>query len=622
MMLDISCTEDIAALRESSEVECKLAQGRDGKGALPKDFWETYSAFANTSGGNIFLGLKELHDRRFELAGIENIQKVQEELWNNLNNPQKVSCNLIKEKWVKVISIDGKNIIHVHVPAATRRQKPLYINGNPLKGTYKRLNSADMLLAEEAVRRLLAEQVEDSRDTEILKGYEIDDIDAASFNTYRQMYNILQPDHPWNQVNAKEFLTNIGAFRKDRETGISGLTRAGLLMFGKLPAIQEAFPNYMLDYQERPEAKAEHRWIDRLTLDGSWSGNLFDFYRQVIRKLTADIKIPFALKGDQRQDDTPVHKALREALVNALVHADYTGRASVLVVKRPDMFGFRNPGQMRIPPEIALKGSESDCRNRLLHQMFRYIGLGEQAGSGLPRIIQGWKEQHWREPVLQEKSAPSEQTLLSLHMLSLVPEKVIQELRESLGAIFDTLSEPERLILVTAQIETTVDHVRMMQILDIHPRDLTRLFAGLCEKGLIYQDGTGRGTIYFLADARIEDAMAEFAHAHPEAVPSNVRGPEVMQRGPEVRSGGLEALTSIAAPVATSKKAPRELLEEVILKLCAVQPLTLEELVALLNRSGEFLRKEHLQRLVRGRKLRLRYPTKPNHPDQAYITET
>ncbi len=99
----------------------------------------------------------------------------------------------------------------------------------------------------------------------------------------------------------------------------------------------------MLDYQERPEAPYRAARIDRVTLDGKWSGNLYDFYRKVYLKLTADLKVPFALEKGQRQDETPVHEALREALANALVHADYADRASVLVVKRPDMFGFR-PG--------------------------------------------------------------------------------------------------------------------------------------------------------------------------------------------------------------------------------------------------------------------------------------
>ena len=58
-MVNIETLGDIATLRESSEVECKLAQGRDGKGKLPEDIWESYSAFANTDGGDILLGLRE-----------------------------------------------------------------------------------------------------------------------------------------------------------------------------------------------------------------------------------------------------------------------------------------------------------------------------------------------------------------------------------------------------------------------------------------------------------------------------------------------------------------------------------------------------------------------------------
>lgn len=140
------------------------------------------------------------------------------------------------------------------------------------------------------------------------------------------------------------------------------MTAAGLLMFGKLAEIHEQFPYFMLDYQERPEAKAEPRWVDRVTLDGTLPGNLYDFYQLVINRLFRDLKVPFrTAEGGVRVEETSVHQALREALVNTLIHADYTGQVSVLVVKRPDMFGFRNPGTMRMPVEAAVRGGVSDC---------------------------------------------------------------------------------------------------------------------------------------------------------------------------------------------------------------------------------------------------------------------
>jgi predicted HTH transcriptional regulator len=391
-MIGIRTLSDIETLSESIDLECKLAAGRDGKGQLPTDFWPTYSAFANTHGGVVLLGVKEKNGR-FSLNGISDPQRIIRILFNHLNNPQKVSCNILTDQHVIVIRIDDKDLIQIHIPAANRKQKPVYLNGNPFKGnTYRRLHEGDRPCSDEIVKRMLAEQVEESRDTRILTGFGLADLDQESLHAYRNMLATHRPDHPWLALDDQHFLQVLGGFRHDRQTEEEGLTLAGLLMFGQWPALQEAVPYYFADYQEQPEDKtSQTRWLDRVVPDGSWSGNLFDFFRKVSRKLVVDLKVPFVLKGNFRQDDTPLHRALREALVNTLVHADYSDRASILVVKDPAGFLFRNPGLMRVPVEQALQGGESDCRNRTLHQMFLMINLGERAGSGLPKIRQGWE---------------------------------------------------------------------------------------------------------------------------------------------------------------------------------------------------------------------------------------
>ena len=137
-------------------------------------------------------------------------------------------------------------------------------------------------------------------------------------------------------------------------------------------------------------------------------------------------------KKGERKDETPVHVALREALANTLVHADYSDRASVLVVKLPDTFSFRNPGLMRIPVEVALQGGEPDCRNRTLHKMFRLVGVGEQTGTGIPKILYGWRLQHWSPPDLYDSLEPYNQTRLKLRMIDLFPEEVMSGLQEKI----------------------------------------------------------------------------------------------------------------------------------------------------------------------------------------------
>ena len=226
-MLSIESLEDIAILRERADVECKLAQGRDGQGEFPKDGWKTYSAFANSYGGDIFLGLREKNDGNFELKGIKNTQKVLNEFWANINNQQKVSCNLVNQHCVKTLKINGLTIIQIHVPAASRQQRPVYLNKNPLTGTFKRLHTGDVQQTETTVKRMLAEQSEESRDIGILQGYGLDDLDIDSFNAYRQIYTNLNPDHPWNKLNAQQFLYYVGGWGRDRQGNLLRFDSSG-----------------------------------------------------------------------------------------------------------------------------------------------------------------------------------------------------------------------------------------------------------------------------------------------------------------------------------------------------------------------------------------------------------
>jgi len=648
---------DITTLSESVDLECKLAAGKDGKGQLPADFWPTYSAFANTHGGIVLLGVKEKQGR-FSLHGIQEPQRVVAILFNHLNNRQKVSVNLLSEQNITILSLEGRDLIQVRIPAAGRKQKPVFLNGNPFKGnTYRRLHDGDRPCNDETVKRMLAEQVEDERDNRILSGYGMDDIDVDSLFAYRQLLRTEKPGHIWLEQDDAGLVRCLKGWRRDRQSGEEGLTLAGLLMFGKWEAIQDAAPHYFVDYQERPEARTEARWIDRLVPDGTWSGNLFDFYRRVYRKLTTDLKVPFALKDGQRQEDTPVHEAIREALVNTLVHADYSGRVSVLIVKRPDLFGFRNPGNMRIPAEQAIKGGESDCRNRIIHQMFLMIGLGERAGSGVPKIYSGWKSGDWRPPALYEKDEP-EQTLLELRMIDLFPSEVVQSLREQLSHDFDRFTNLERLILATAATEQVVTHHRIMEISTDHAHDLTQAFQRLVKANCLKSSGHGRGMVYQLPGQSLPTPDQVFGEAAPDSLISS----EYLDGSSEHLAGSSKHLAgsskqskrnktkgwlhvhSLSFPLIDDlqlldsnihkellsqaflaqkkKKIPREEMEEMLLLLCNNYYLTLQVLAELVKRSPDALRQQYLKPLVEQGKLVLAFPTVPTHPQQAYKTRS
>ena len=634
--------DDLAVLAESADLECKAAQGADGQGELPTDFWKSYSAMANTQGGIILLGVQEKPRGAFRVAGLKNIERVRKALWDNLHNPKQISINLLAEPHIQPVEIEGKTVLRVEIPRASRQQRPVHLGSNPFGGTFLRRYEGDYQADDETVRRMLAERVEDSRDERILKGFDFADLDMDSVMAYRNRFSAVKPGHVWLDLALPEFLERIGAFGRNREEGYSGLRIAGLLMFGRAEVIRDALLNYMVDYQERPEPKTEKRWIDRLIPDGAWSGNIYDFFRRVYQKLIADLKVPFQLQQGQRIEDTPVHEALREALVNTLIHADFSGRVSILVVKRPDMFGFRNPGLMRVPLALAVQGGSSDCRNRRLQTLFQLVGYGDHAGSGIPKIYRNWTGQHWRRPLLYELPEP-EQTLMELRMTSLVPAQTLAELEEHLGARFTALPELERMALVTAIAEGMVSHARLREISADHPADITKMLARLVKDGLLESDGIGRGMVYFVP-WMTRPSPTGFAGDQPEAsTQDNLSSkpgsltPELSALTPELSTltpeldlplvaestqfteSQLNILRELAHSVRERKRVSPEMMRSVVLSLCSGCYIGLRLLSELLNRDSDDLRKRILNPLVKEGLLRRAF-RRPNDPRQAYTS--
>ena len=123
---------DLASLAESSDLECKAAQGRDGRGELPEDFWKSYSAMANADGGVILLGVREYPRGKFSTLGLADVEKVRKALWDNLHNRKQVSCNVLTERDIEPVAIDGKTVLRIQVPRAPRQMKPVHLGDNPV----------------------------------------------------------------------------------------------------------------------------------------------------------------------------------------------------------------------------------------------------------------------------------------------------------------------------------------------------------------------------------------------------------------------------------------------------------------------------------------------------------
>jgi len=146
-MLDF---ENLQNYRENNRIEAKQALG-----GLPESIWETYSAFANAEGGIILLGVEELADKSLRALDILDPQWLIEDFWSIVNNPKMVSENILSPSDVQVIPVDGKQIIAITVPQATAAQRPVYIENDLYRGTYRRCGEGDYRCTREEIEEML-----------------------------------------------------------------------------------------------------------------------------------------------------------------------------------------------------------------------------------------------------------------------------------------------------------------------------------------------------------------------------------------------------------------------------------------------------------------------------------
>ena len=279
--------------------------------------------------------------------------------------------------------------------------------------------------------------------------------------------------------------------------------------------------------------------------------------------------------------------------------------------------------------------SEPDCRNRTLHKMFRFVGVGEQAGTGIPKILHGWQSQHWSPPKLYDTAEPYNQTLIELRMTDLFPAPVMVGLKARFGERFEGLSYVERVALALAASEGTVNHSRLKGVTTEHPVDLSRVLQHLTQAGML-ESTRGRGAVYHLPGEAIPTPEDIFGTAPTISAPSspNLAGssPNLAdQRDPEgcllsdqlllpiiddlarLSAPTRHRLEGLAAEPRSKGKVSREKMIEVVLALCAEHFITLRCLAELVNRKPDTLRDQYLTVLVQERKLSLAFPKTPTH---------
>ncbi len=169
-----------------------------------------------------------------------------------------------------------------------------------------------------------------------------------------------------------------------------------------------------------------------------------------------------------------MHKAIREALANCLINADFFGKYGVVIKKEIDTLTIENPGYIRVGKKQMLQGGLSDPRNKALMKMFSMINVGERAGSGVPNILQTWDDEDWIAPEIDEQFNP-DRTSLKLSFVK----------RGSLGGDYSTQGSTQ------ATQGTTQDGKKIPTVYSLPELDLA-IISLMKEKGIVEREGSSQ----------------------------------------------------------------------------------------------------------------------------------
>lgn len=455
---------------------------------LPNAFWESYSAFSNTDGGWIILGVMENKPHN-EITGVGNVDKTIVSLWDQLSNKNKVSYRTVDNTDVNTYEIDGKKVIIVHVKEAPETVKPVYLNGK-LENSWIRTGDGDRKVTLDELGILLR-NANPAHDDLPAEKFTMDDLDMDSVITYKERVHKRYPKKKYIDMTPETFLKEIGACTIDRNTGEFQIKRGTLLFLGKVNSIRELFPHYHVDFFDR-RGKNE-RWIDRVTDDelSDYEMNLYNFYMVTYEKLKALLKEAFSLDEYQlRIPFSDFDETIRECLVNCLAHADYVqGYPSTKIDVFNGWFRFVNPGKMLVSKEQFLMGGDSRPRNEIIMKMFRLLGASERQGFGGPLIYRTASENDFRSPEIVTDIEHTELRVWNIDLADSYPE------------FTDDEKTVLRCIVKQKNAQSVNDIREKLNLTDYRVRKIITM---LLDNNLVEKEGNGSATKYVVARQSVE----------------------------------------------------------------------------------------------------------------------
>jgi len=376
-------------IKKLEDIEWEDFEVKEAKSEIPKNAWTTVSAFSNTAGGWLIFGVSK-KGKSYNILGVSNPEKIEQDFTTILRNGTKFNRKITVKS--RKYNFNNKTVLAFYIFQQSPREKPVYFNSQ--KNTFIRTASGDQRATQEEIESFYRNSSYGEKDKEISKYY-LEDLDKTSIEKYRNYFMNVNPGHRYNELTNSEFLHKLGVLAKGK------VTFGGLLVFGTEDLLMETITNYRIEYLEISGISYEDaptRYSFRISSEQNLWTTFFDIYERFPKK----IDISFKMVAAGFRDDNPEHlQALREALVNLIIHTDYFSRANPRIRVFSNRFEFFNPGSLPKKIEYILEEDFSLPRNPIIAKIFRFVRLAESIGSGFHKMIDGWRQHYKLKPAIE-----------------------------------------------------------------------------------------------------------------------------------------------------------------------------------------------------------------------------
>ena len=437
------------------------------KSIVQEDIKKEILAFANCNGGTIYVGVSD----HGEILGLEDIDASTLQISNMVRDSIKPDITMFIH--YEALEYEGKSIIAIHIQRGVNR--PYYLSKKGLRpeGVYVRQGHSAVPASDTAIRQMIKETDGDSFE-------EMRSINQAlSFDTLKQEFKTRKIPFAQAQMQTLHIQSSDKLY-----------TNLGLLLSDQCPySIKVAVF----------EGNTQNIFKDRREFSGSLMQQLHDVYDYIDLHNQVHASFDTLLRIDNR--DYP-EVAVREALLNSLVHRDYSFHADTLISIYPHCMEFVTLGGLPTGLELAdIKLGISVCRNPHLANVFYHLQLIEAYGTGIKKIMASYFGK-WKQPSIICSNNAFKIVLPNINAGQIVKEDSVyysvdsSSVAPSSTAPSAMLPSAEEQILQVLSTQKEITRKEVQELLEVSQSTAGRILKTMVNRGQIIKLGGSLTTRY------------------------------------------------------------------------------------------------------------------------------